>query len=57
MWVKQPVELVMAQVEQDAEQFNITAEELNRAVFNWVLARISAGPVPDWFMKDMNKDG
>lgn len=56
MWVKQPVYGVMAQVELDAAQFDITAEELNRAVLSWVMERIQAGEVPEWFLKDMSTD-
>lgn len=55
MWVKQPVYGVMAQVEADAAQFAIEAEELNRAVLSWVMERIQAGPVPEWFLKDMDE--
>lgn len=56
MFVKQPVELVMEQVEKDVAQFGVTAEELNRAVLSWVLNRIQQGEVPDWFLKDMNTE-
>lgn len=56
MWVKQPIDKVMQQVEEDAAQFNITAEELNRAVLNWVLERIQAGSVPEWFLKDLKPE-
>lgn len=56
LFVKQPVEHVMNQVEEDAKQFQITAEELNRAVLGWVLDRIKAGDLPDWFLTDLKTD-
>jgi hypothetical protein len=56
LYVKQPVEAVMDQVEIDAQQFGITADELNRAVLNWVIERIQAGPVPEWFLSDLKPE-
>lgn len=55
LFVKQPVEQVMDQVEQDAAQFSITTEEFNRAVLSWVLDRINQGPVPEWLFSDLDK--
>lgn len=55
MWVKQPMELALAQLEQDAAHFNIDEEELNRAIFEWVMDRIAAGPVPEWLVNGLNE--
>lgn len=55
MWVEQPVALVMEQVEKDAAAFHVTPEELNRAVFNWLMNRINTGPVPQWLLNDIQK--
>lgn len=49
MWVRQPVEAVMAQVEQDAfNALGISPEELDQAVFGWVMGRVSKDGVPQW---------
>lgn len=56
MWVKQPMDQVMNQVEEDSKHFGIEADELNRAVLNWVLERMQQGEVPDWFLKDLKPE-
>lgn len=56
LFVKQPCDAVMEQVEQDAHAWGITSEELNRAVLNWVMGRIKQGEVPDWFLKDLETE-
>jgi hypothetical protein len=55
MWVRQPVEAVMDQVEQDAAHFKITPEELNRALFAWVMTRLKAEGKPDWLEDELAK--
>lgn len=47
--MRQPVEAVMAQVEQDAfNALGISPEELDQAVFGWVMGRVSKDGVPQW---------
>lgn len=53
MWVKQPMDAVMAQVVYDASQFGITDEEVNRAVLGWVMDRLAQNPPPEWLTKDL----
>lgn len=54
MFVKQPVEHVMRQVERDAAGFGIRSGELDRAVFEWVMERQSAGTVQEWIKNEKN---
>lgn len=55
MFVEQPVHESMERMEEAATHFGITADELNRAVFNWVMERIQAGGVPEWMLNDLGK--
>lgn len=56
LWVQQPLDQVMEQVEIDAEQFGIKSDELNRAVLNWVTERLATGPVPEWLLEDLKEE-
>lgn len=55
MWVRQPIEAVMNQVEEDAAHFRITPEEMNRALFSWVMNRLKVEGKPDWLEDELAK--
>lgn len=56
MWVKQPMDKVMAQLEEDVTVFGVTADELNRYMLNWVTERLADSPPPEWLLKGLGGD-
>lgn len=55
MFVKQPVEASLASLVETAEGFNVTTEELNRAIFSWLMIRFRgyAGNPPAWLLDEL----
>lgn len=46
---------VMAQVVDDAKSFGITDDQINRAVYRWVMERMIGGPTPFWYFDELDE--
>lgn len=53
--VQPSVDAVLNMLDKDGAQYGVEAEELNKAVFVWLMARLRAGSVPEWFLEELNK--
>lgn len=53
--VEPPMMAALDQVESDAAAFGITADQVNRATYRWVMERMQAGPVPQWYFEEMDE--
>lgn len=53
--VEPPMMAVMEQVTQDAAAFGITNDQVNRAVYRWVMERMVNGPVPEWYFQELDE--
>lgn len=54
LFVEPPVFSVMEQVVKDAQHFDLTRDEVVRAVYNWFIQEI-AETAPEWLMKEVGK--
>lgn len=54
LYVRQPVEHSLSELEKAATAFGVKPEELDRAAFNWVMKRLkAAGSEPEWLRSDL----
>lgn len=53
--VQPSVDAVLNMLDHDGAQYGVESDELNKAVFVWLMERIRAGSVPEWFIEELNK--